>query len=222
MRRGLIALAALAALAACSGGNEAPSTQLQVWQAARGVIAARVNPAPERPPVTRAVLDTLDGRFLQITRERQDLTAYLYPSLRTRDSSPGEIIVWRTDSNETMTVRGGVLVATRNLGGDMLSSEVRLAGSGIGPAGGARMFHIRDADNKQRNLSMACEVSDLGPETIVVVERRHATRHLREHCEGGGGRIVNDYWIESGSLMRQSRQWAGPHIGYMQLRQVTD
>lgn len=211
-------------LAACSGGTDAPTLQLQVIEAARAAISARTNPQAERAPVTRAVLDTLDGTFMEVTRVREDKTAFLYPSYTTRDSEPGEIVVWRTDGNETVTVRGGVLIATRGLGGDLLSTEVLLAGSGLGPAaGGERLFQIFGGNNKQTTLAMACEVTDLGPETIEIIELRHATRHLREQCQGGGGAITNDYWIDAGrGLIWQSRQWAGPRVGYLRLRQVTD
>lgn len=220
----LAGLTAALLLAGCSGGVDAPTLQLQVIDAAREAISARTNPAAERPPVTRAVLNTLDGTFMEVTRLREDQTAFLYPSYTTRDSGPGEIVVWRTDSNETVTVRGGVLIATRGLGGDLLSTEVLLAGSGLGPAaGGARIFQIFGGNNAQTTLTLACEVTDLGPETIEIIEVRHATRHLREQCQGSSGAITNDYWIDAGrGLIWQSRQWAGPHVGYLRLRQVTD
>lgn len=215
---------AAAFLAACSGGVDAPTLQLQVIDTAREAISARFNPPPERPPVTRAVLNTLDGTFVEVTRLREDQTAFLYPSYVTHDSGPGEIVVWRTDSNETVTVRGGVLIATRGLGGDLLSTEVLLAGSGLGPAaGGERIYQIFGGNNTQTTLTLACEVTDLGSETIEIIEVRHATRHLREHCQGNSGAITNDYWVDAGrGLIWQSRQWAGPHVGYLRLRQVTD
>ena len=218
--RGLLSgLVPVLILAGCSGGTDAPTLQLQVIEAARETIAAKTAPKPQAAPLTRAVLNTLDGAFLEITREREDLTAYLYPSARA-----GEITVWRTETDETVTVRGGVLIATRGLGGDLLSTELRLSGSGLGPApAGERVFHVLTADNKQAKLTLACEVTDLGPETIEVIELRHATRHLREHCEADSGAITNEYWIDQRTrLIRQSRQWAGPHIGYLRLRQITD
>jgi hypothetical protein len=216
-------LALVAGLAACQGGVDAPSLQLQVIDAVRETVAERTAPKPERPPLTRAVLDTLDGAFLEATREREDLNAFLYVSATPRDSAPGDLIVWRTETEETVTLRGGVLIATRALGGDLLSTELQLAPGGVGPASGARVMHVRTGDNKQARLSLACEVSDLGPETIEIIGARHATRHLRKRCEGAGGTVVNDYWIEPArGLMRQSRQWAGPHIGYLRLRQITD
>jgi hypothetical protein len=217
-------LAASFLLAACSGGTDAPTLNLQVIELVRASISARVNPPPERPPVTRAVLDKLDGTFMEITLERGKRSAFFYPSLINRDADPGEITVWRTDSNETVTVRGGVLIATRGLGGDLLSTEVQVSGSGLGPAaGGERIFHVVGENNRQISLAMACNVTDLGPTTIEIIERRHATRHLRESCQGNSGSITNEYWIDGGrGLIWQSRQWAGPYVGYLRLRRVTE
>lgn len=216
-------IALLALLAACSGGVDEPTLQLQVIDAAREAISARTAPKPERPPLTRAVLDTLEGAFLEVTRESEDLSAFLYVSEQTRDDAPGAITVWRTETNETLALRGGVLIATRALGGDLLSTELRIAPGGLGPASGARVLHVLNADNQQAVLPLACEVGDLGPETIEIIGARHATRHLRETCEGAGGVVVNDYWVDAGQgLIWQSRQWAGPHIGYLRLRQITN
>lgn len=221
--RPALLLGLLSALAACQGGTDAPTLQLQVIEAASQSLAARRNSQPKSPPPTRAALDTLDGAFLEATRERQARTAFLYPSLQTRDRQPGAITVWRTDSNETLTVRGGVLIATRGLGGDLLSSSLQLSSSGQGPASGQRVLDVRSGDNSKTTLVLNCEVTDLGPETIGIIERQYPTRHLRERCVGGGGTVTNDYWLDTRrSLVRQSRQWAGPQIGYLRLRQVTD
>ncbi|MBK0329329.1 YjbF family lipoprotein [Rhodobacteraceae bacterium F11138] len=215
-------LALLALLAACQGGTDAPTLQLQVIDAARESITAKLAPKSERPPVTRAVLDTLDGAFLEITREREDLTAFLFPTPVRGAGTADEIIVWRTETDETVTLRGGVLIATRGLGGDVLSSEVQLRPGGLGPASGQRVLHVADKDNKQLTLPLACDVVDRGPARIEIIGWSLPTHHVQERCEGGGGTVVNDYWVDAGNgLVWQSRQWAGPHIGYLRLRQVT-
>ncbi len=122
-----------------------------------------------------------------------------------------------------------MLIATRGLGGDILSSNVQLAGDAPGPArGGDKILDIRALDNKAVRLALTCDLADLGPETIVIVEQRHATRRLRETCRGGvaagggPGQVVNDYWVDaSAGLVWQSRQWAGPETGYLRLRRLT-
>lgn len=223
-----LAAAALLALAGCSRGPDAPPTQLQLLTAARGSvikIAGRVRgaEAPARPPLTRAALDTVTVPVLEVTLERRDDWAFFFRTLERTDASPGRIEQWSTeDSNFTLTLRGGVLIATRGLGGDLLSSTVQVSDAGPGPAsGGEHRQLIRNLDYRETALALSCELVDLGPETIVIVERRHATRHLQQRCEGGGGRVVNDYWTDPrADVIWQSRQWAGPQLGYFRLRRL--
>lgn len=222
LRRVLAALAALPLLAACQGGVDAPTVQLQILEAAEAAIRAKAAPPPPRPALTRATLDRLDGAFLEATREGTGQTAILGVNLTRRDGSPGRITVWRAEDDVTLAMRNGVLIATRGLGGDVISSEVQVAGDTPGPArGGQRVQYIQALDNKAVPVRLRCDLADLGPETITIVERRHATRHLRETCRGESGTVVNDYWT-GGGVVWQSRQWAGPFVGYLQTRQLTE
>lgn len=210
--------------AACSGGRDAAPLQLELMRASQGVIAARTaGPPPERPPLRRADLDMLEGAFMEITRERAGQSAYLYVQAVRRDDQPGQVTVWRSEDDASFALRNGVLIATRGLGGDILSSSVQVAADRPGPAdGGAHVQMIRGGDSGLQRLALACELQDLGAETVEIVEHRHATRHLRQSCSGAGGEIVNDYWVDGAAgLVWQSRQWAGPHIGYLRFRQLT-
>lgn len=210
-------------LAACSGGTDRPAGNLQVLNAARQQVAEARAPETERPPLTRAVLDPLEGAFLEATVENTGALAYLFVQLRRTDDLPGEIVVWRTEDDVTLAARNGALIATRGLGGDLLSTSVETAGAPGPVASGQKVMHIRARDNQAVPITLACEVADMGPETIVIVERAHPTRHLRERCEGAGGTVVNDYWTDPRSgLVWQSRQWAGPTIGYIRTRQLTE
>ncbi len=224
------ALLALLALAACSRGDAVTPLELQVIKAGRAAIAASRAARTPIPVLTRAVLDTIDGALLEVTLERRDQRAYLYVSAQRRDGDPGRIVVWRTGDDITLAMRNGVLIATRGLGGDILSARVQVAGERPGPAGGGeKSFDIRALDNKALRLTLACTLSDLGPATIEIIGHAHATRHIRETCEGGvardntgtPGRVVNDYWVDTGAgLVWQSRQWAGPQTGYLRMRRV--
>lgn len=135
--------------------------------------------------------------------------------------------VWRTEDNISLTLRNGVLVATRNLGNDILSSSALVGEGAGGPArSGARRYHIRGLDNGAWQLDMLCSRRDLGADPIVIVELRYPTRHIEERCQpsqpGRGGEIINDYWVDSRSgRVWQSRQWAGPNVGYLRIRQLT-
>ena len=212
-------------LAGCSGGAGASPLYAQVGTALRSATAAKKAAREPRAQVTRARLDTLTDPFLEVTVERRDVVAYLFSSSVRRDGSPGEIQQWRSDDAATITMRNGMLIATRGLGGDIMSSTVPVAEGVTGPASGGEKIHdIRTGDLAIVHLVLACDLTDLGPETIVIVERAHATRHLSERCIAeGGGTVENDYWVDSrAGIVWQSRQWAGPHIGYLRFRRLTE
>ena len=224
------ALGLVLTLAGCSGGNDRPAANVQLMAAVRSGVAARAAGRGAPEAMTRARLDALGpGPFLEATREKTGQTAYLFVNAERPDRGGGAVTVWRTEDAVTLALRGGVLIATRGLGGDVLSTEMQAPPSGRpGPAaGGQRVQHIRDSDDGVVPLALACAAAEIGPETLDVLGRRYPTRHLRERCEGGGGIVINDYWIDSppgpgGGAVRQSRQWGGPYVGYLRLRRLTD
>ena len=221
--RALLGLIPLLGLIGCSSGNEVVPLEVQLIRAGQDVAARPRGKAPERPALRRTDLDPLEGSFMEVTLEREERLAYLFVNDQRQDDSPGRIMIWRSEDNVTMTTRNGMLIATRGLGGDILSSTVQVQGNLPGPAtGGEHTQVIRALDNGKVRLTMACDLTDLGPETIEIVERKHATRHLQQRCSGTDGSIINDYWVDYGNgLVMQSRQWAGPQIGYMRFRRLT-
>lgn len=220
----LAALALAGTLAACASGTAIRPLELQVFDAAREQVAQRTAAgAPPRPALTRAALDTVRVSAIEVILERPDQLAYLLLHTERRDSSPGVIRVWRSEDNLNLVTRNGILTATRGLGGDILSSTVQAAGDRPGPAsGGDHVQMVRALDNKEVRLGFTCDLVDLGPDPVTIVEIRHPTRHLQQRCEGELGGIVNDYWVDSGrGIVWQSRQWAGPSIGYLRIRRLT-
>ncbi|APG49372.1 YjbF family lipoprotein [Phaeobacter porticola] len=229
---GLLSLLGLLVLTACSRGPDAPPLQVELLSNLSDRVGTRLSggkadPAA-RPPLTRAGLNEIKDPYIEVTIEKNDVFAYLSRQQLRRDDSPGTVAVWRTEDNISLTLRNGVLVATRNLGNDILSSSALVDGQGAdGPAhSGARRYHIRGLDNGAWQLDMLCARRDLGADPIEIVELRYPTRHIQERCQpsqpGRSGEIVNDYWVDSRSgRVWQSRQWAGPNVGYLRIRQLT-
>jgi Group 4 capsule polysaccharide lipoprotein gfcB, YjbF len=223
-RLGLVfGLMVTATLSACSVGDDVPSLELQIIDALRASIAEKTAPRPMRIVVNRAMLDGLDGSYLEVTLERNDQRGYLTIDATRRDGQPGKITVWRTLDNVSLAMRNGMLIAVNGIGGGIASSSVLASGDTPGPAyDGEHVYYIRGLDNKEIRLSMACEVVQIGTESVEIVEHIHATRHVQERCAGGGGTVVNDFWVDSSAgLVWQSRQWAGPNIGYLLIKRVT-
>lgn len=218
------ALAAALLLAGCSQGPEKTPAELEVVKAVTDLVSRRRNPPPPAAELSRALLDRQTQAYIEVVIENREAKAYLTRSLSRRDGSPGQVEVWRTLDNVSVALRNGMVIATRGLGGGLLSAQVPAADGIAGPAhGGARRYTVRAEGNGQAVLSMACSLHDLGPETVEIVEITHPARHLQERCEGSGGVVVNDYWVDSRpgrTQVWQSRQWAGPETGYVKIRQL--
>lgn len=218
-------IAAISVLAACTGGPREAELEVEILQTVRDQIRLRLKGKPEQPVVTRALLDSLGHTYIEVTIEDSGLLAYLQPQLVKQDSTPGRLTLWRTEDAVTLALREGVLTATRGLRNDMLSSSALVSGAGraMGPSGtGARRYEFAALDNRSQVFTLTCNVSDLGPETLEIVELTFETRHLQERCEGASGLVINDYWVDSRSgQLWQSRQWAGPNTGYIRIRQLT-
>ena len=221
-------------LAGCAQGPDRTPLELEVIGAIRDAVRQKT---PQEPPVlTRALLNTVPVPQLEMIVERENLRDYLVPqdlgqpkpargtAYRSGDGTPGRIEQWRAVDDITFTFRDGILVSSRGVPFDgLLSAEVAADGQGAaGPArGGARVMQYRAGDNETVALSLRCQLEDLGPVTLEVVEEFYPTRHLRESCEGGGGTITNDYWVDQrDGRLWQSRQWLGPNTGYIRFRLV--
>lgn len=216
----------LALVTACAKGPEDTPLELEIGKVVRDQIKNRWNraEAPKPPVLTRALLDTIQDPHVEVVIEDADLRDYVTLQLAREDDLPGQLEVWRTVDNITFSFRDGMLVATRGLRGTMLSAQVAADGQGaMGPAsGGQRRYKFRGDDEGSFQITLACELHELGTKTLEIVERFYSVRHVQEECTGPqGGQITNDYWIDSRSgRLWQSRQWAGPSIGYIRFRQV--
>ena len=226
LKRG-IGLGLLLSLAtACARGPEETPLELEIGQILRSQLMTRLGKVekPQPPTLTRALLDSIEDPHVEVVIEEVELRDYVTLQLARQDDQPGGVEVWRTVDNITFAFRDGMLISTRGLRGTLLSAEVPADGQGaMGPAtGGQRSYRFRGDDEGSFKVSLACDLRDLGAGSLEIVERFYAVRHLQEACIGPeGGEIVNDYWIDSRSgRLWQSRQWAGPSLGYIRFRQV--
>jgi len=182
---------------------------------------ARRSGAPTQTQVTRATLDQLASGALEVTLEARGLTAILIPSALRTDGGPGDVAVWATVDASHVILRDGVLYATRGLGRDLASSDVSAAVRAVnirGATTGAREMQIRNDNFGADTLRFRCAIRVVGDTTVDIVERRFAVRHLRERCENDAGFFENDYFVDSARDVVQSRQWAGPELGFLTLR----
>lgn len=214
----------LGLLAACSGGEDSSNSQTAVLKELRTVVKenrkSRKAPATKFQ-ITRAILDLQTVGSLEVTVESTNQTAYLIPGAFRTDHLPGKIAVWRTITGENVVLRDGVLISTRGLGRDLASSDASASLRAIkarGNGGGERRMQVRNDVNGAFDLLLQCESAVVGNESIDIIELRFQTLHLRETCQSTLGTVRNDYWVNQSGKVLQSRQWAGPDLGYLKIR----
>ncbi len=223
MRSGLAAVAGCVLfLAGCSGGSDSSNAQgALVGDFVKILIAQRAEPAP-LPQLTPELIAGLTVSSLEVFIENTGATAFLVPLSNRRDGGPGALRTWRTGDNSQVTLRQGVLVNTRGIGGDLGSTQANAAVRAIqsrSPISGPHTLFFTNGDNGTTRVDLSCEMRAIGNETIEIVQRKFNVLHLQENCSGTRENITYDYWVDRrDSTVWQTRQWAGPGIGYVRTR----
>ena len=218
------ALLAITLLSACGNDKSEPSPiGAAVGGLAKSTLArvtgkGRAQAAPaSTAPLTRAEIEKYGIPLLRVV-----IKARAADVLVTIRDTSGEVVTWTTTDGTTFTLKDGVLIQTRGLGPDLMSSAVPDVAE-LAQAGGTTTrayFFLGDEDRGQRR-DYTCSVAAIGPETITIYGKSHKTVHVREDCQRSEGRIANDFWIE-GSTIRKSRQWTSPGIGYLEFEKAVD
>ena len=213
-------------LAACSGGRETSSSLGAALEAT--VTIAQDNretrDRPEPPPLTRDVIDRIPAPALEVVLEDRGVTGIVVPYASRRDGRNGTITTWRNGSGSQIVLRDGVLISTRGIGNDLGSSRVDAVVQSINtrqPVSGPHNLFVLGYANYTTRIDLECEMESLGETRIEIFQRAHSVVHLRQNCVGPDGPVTNDYWVDrSSNTVWQSRQWAGPDLGYFRIRKL--
>lgn len=211
-RASTITLAAslLAGLAACGNDTEGGGGPLGILAQTAGQVVAERR-APDQPVVpARSAQDAAaealrvnPGPLIQAGFEGLGRT-----QIMAMTGQNGAMRTYMTPAEESLILRGGMLVGTRGLGHDLSVAEpgteslIRSGGSGSG----TRTMRYFAGDGLERPLQFSCTVG-AGPAPGVTVE----------DCTGHGTRFQNSYMVQGGQIA-VSRQWIGPNLGYVTIQ----
>lgn len=232
MRAPALALAALLAASACAVDDEDREGLAAIGAFGQTVRDRLAGEAPASPEIDRALLARagITERFL-LVRLESGVTAGLTPIAANRGR-----LVWSTEDDVTITARGGIVAATRGLGGDLLSAGTEPLLLALAGGRGARYRRtLRRLDGLGRILVQPYDCTlTLGPmETVAVLGRAHATRRSTEECrpladapEGTPANVapepfVNVYNVGDGTIWT-SRQYVGPAVGHLVMERVLE
>lgn len=211
-------------LGACSDAPQQNTTVASVLALPSQIKAevARRRAGPQPPvTVTPGMLAATKEAALQVNPLSLGGSNFLKRALRRTDAQPGTIEVWRTSDKAQLFLRDGILIGSRGLGGDILSSQISVAQRAFqsgSTVSGQRSFVMSRGDHASGEMVLNCIYQYLGAAKTQVVDRVYDTQHFRESCSNATVRITNEYWRQPNSgVMRKSRQWAGPSVGYFEM-----
>jgi len=124
----------------------------------------------------------------------------------------------------TLSLRDGVLIATRGLGDDLMSADVAGDLAMLRGAGANDYYpHIRsylDGEDQTVFRGHQCRRTGLARATIRIGGAAPAARRIETHCTSPQDAFTNIYWLDGTGGVIKSRQWISPMIGYMETERV--
>jgi hypothetical protein len=190
LRAGVAALMAALALGGCD----------QAMRGALGSLDLTDNVAAVQPQLVGE--DRLD-----VVIPAREARARLGPVART-----GDVTVWQTLDGITLSMRQGLLVATRGLGDDLMSAEV----DGVlallrGASGEGPVPHIRsrlDGEDRTEFRSYQCRRDAGGTDAGL--------RRVEVLCISPQDRFTNTYWLNSAGAVIRS-----PALGHLESTRIS-
>ena len=209
-------------VAACSGGRETSYDQTQQTRAYINIFRETEDAPPALPALTPDFIAGLTTPTLEAVVERFGQVALLVPYSDRRDSRAGALRVWRAVDGTQLIFRDGVLIASRGLGHDLGSTladvMVRAIQSRMAVSGPHRLY-VKTGEHGVTSVSLNCTARVVGTEQIEGVTQSYDAIHVQAICSGDVAGITYDYWVDPvDSTVWQSRQWAGPYLGYIRTR----
>jgi hypothetical protein len=211
-------------LAACGNQKSEPSAMgAAIGTLAKATVgrilprgkAATTAAAPK--PVTRADIEKFGLPILRAVIPVRGADVLL-----TVTDTKGGIVTWATTDGASFTLRDGVLIQTRGLGPDLMSSQAPSPGQLLSTGDThERIYFFLGEDDQPTRRTYTCTTKIDGRETIEIFGRSHSVTKVTEDCARPQGAISNTFWFE-GSTIRKSRQLASGGLGFIDFERVID
>jgi hypothetical protein len=174
-------------------------------------------PVDPRASLTREAIDAAPNDLLLFARVDEDLA-----SVFARVSSNGGLNTWVSDGDESLSLRKGLVVATRGLGNDLMGADYSQVYPALvrGSGSAARIHDYLGGEDQIVRRTYQCEITTLRSVVIEIIQRRHDTRVVREACSGSAGSFTNLYWIDAAGEIWQSRQWVSARVGAVDIQRL--
>lgn len=165
-------------------------------------------PAQLRARLTPELLANEPRDLLIVTVQNTNVTALL-----TQTGQNGATRTYATPDGTTLSLTNGVLVASRGLGFDLMSTDsqktlVSLSDRTSDETYNRRYIHL-DGENQNTVTQLRCILGPQGDQGVLL-----------ERCSGVERTIENSYVRASDGRPAASRQWVSPQTGYLLFEHV--
>jgi hypothetical protein len=211
----LAAALVLALVAGC--GSSTDTLGADALRVGKVLTQKNTDSTARAPLPTRASLDAAPAPLVAMLVESAQSRALLGKIAENRG-----VATFSTADAVTISLRDGVLVQTRSLGADLMSSAVPSAAQ-LARAGGShtRVHDYLGLDDRIVRQPFNCTMAEAGTEVLTIAELTFPARILAETCTGAAGEgFENRWWIDRRGRIMQSRQWVGPGVGFVRLQDL--
>lgn len=152
------------------------------------------------------------------------LERFGFRSVFSLSSQNDGVETFANDLGATISLRDGMLVATRGFSADIMSADASASARKLA-SGGPGDFYPRfqttlDGESAVQYQTQQCEMAERVSETITIFDRVHDTMRLTERCFLPDGAEINTYWVGGGGTVWKSRQWMGTRLGHMMIERL--
>ncbi|MRU15437.1 YjbF family lipoprotein [Roseovarius sp. A21] len=216
---GLVA-GALAVLAGCSGGDGETSAGLSML---KGAFA----PKKEAALPNAAQLTALIQKSLHATN--QPIVAVALPKRKAIAIMPrievnGAYATHGTSARRSLTLKHGMVTATRGFGEDLMSSDVDAALALIRSRRAGTVQRVQrylDGENQTVALETTCRVTPGGAVRYQSGELDRRAVKVQETCKAQSTRFTNSYQVDAATgRILQAQQWISPLNGMVLIQQL--
>lgn len=213
-------------LSAC-GNDPAALESKQSLTKGKGVAAIlsvlarkKAPPAPTQADLAAA------GQALESAGEPVLLVAFPkfgYTNLMSPYGRNGAVTTWAGATMQTVSLAGGMVVATRGFGNDLMAARAPEVGQ-IQRATGYfhRGYSYLDGADQRQFFEYDCTFASAGTEQIGFLGKAYVTRKVIESCEGAESSFHNTYWFDQSGVLRQSDQRVSPQLQFIRLQQIVN
>lgn len=128
---------------------------------------------------------------------------------------------YRGTNNTSVTLKSGIVTATRGLGVDLMAQAVGQPESGLFTTGTfpkevARVQRHLDGENHLLSAEFLCAIERKGREDVTIIDRKYATTLFEETCRNSTRAFLNRYWVATGTgTIWQSQQSVSSVSGHV-------